>query len=332
MYAIALHDPARGRLLLARDPFGIKPLYYAETAEGFAFASEAAALIKSGLVTPQLAEGRAEELLQLQFTTGSASIFEGIQRLLPGELIVVEGGHIVSRARRAALPDGAPCPLVEASAVERVGEVLADSVAVHLQSDVGYGMFLSGGIDSSVLLALIARETGRSVRTYTARFPGTGVHDEGETAAAIGRRFGADHLEVTFGSEDFWRLLSPVAAALDDPCADYASLPTYKLAAVAAEEQKVVLTGEGGDELFGGYGRYRAAMRPWWRGGKRLRARGMMDGLGILRSDDQGWRDGIQSAEIVADRPGRSRLQVVQAVDCADWLPQDLLTKLDRCL
>ncbi len=120
---------------------------------------------------------------------------------------------------------------------------------------------------------------------------------------------------------------------MDDPAADYAVLPTFKLAAAAREAGlKVILTGEGGDELFAGYGRYRSVMRPWWAGGKLLRGRGNFDGLGVLRGDLTGWRDGMVAADVRAARDGRTRLQIAQATDCADWLPNDLLTKLDRCL
>ena len=171
------------------------------------------------------------------------------------------------------------------------------------------------------------------MRAFTVGFPDAGSgHDEREHAKAVARALGAEHVEVEFREADFWSLLPAVAAALDDPVADYAALPTFKLAAAAASDLKVVLTGEGGDELFAGYGRYRSALKPWWRGGKAFRHRGVFDKLGILREDPVGWRDEIAAAEVTEARNGRSPLQVVQAVDCVDWLPHDLLTKIDRCL
>ena len=332
MYAIALHDPTAGRLVLARDPFGIKPLYYAETTMGLAFASEPQALISSGLMVAKLELQRRGELVQLQYTTGRRTIFEGIQRVLPGETIVVSAGRIVERRRVFALPEGGPEDIGEAEAILRLDRALEDSVGVHQRSDVPYGMFLSGGVDSSTVLALMARLNARPVRAFTIGFPGTHARDERALAQNVARALGAEHVEIAFEEADFWTLLPRVAAALDDPCADYATLPTFKLALEARKSVKVVLSGEGGDELFAGYGRYRSAMRPWWQGGRAMRGRGMLDGLSILRREAAGWRDGVVSAEAMASAGGRSRLQAAQAADVADWLPNDLLTKLDRCL
>ena len=332
MYAIALYDPMVERLFLARDPFGIKPLYYLETAEGFAFASEPQALFAAGLATPALNVRARDAFFQLQFTPGRETIYQGVKRVLPGETLVVAKGRIVERLRRQALPEGGPIPCTESDAIAALDAALEDSVAVHQRADVPYGMFLSGGVDSAALLTMMARLNDRPVRAYTVGFPDAGsIHDEREHARAVARALGAEHVEVEFREADFWALLPAVAAALDDPVADYAALPTFKLAA-AASDLKVVLTGEGGDELFAGYGRYRSMLRPWWRGGKAFRSRGVFDKLGILRQDPIGWRDEIAAAEATEAREGRSPLQVVQAVDCADWLPHDLLTKLDRCL
>jgi asparagine synthase (glutamine-hydrolysing) len=326
MYAIALHDPRFHRLVLARDAFGIKPLYYLETARGVAFASEPKALLTSGLIEPNIIREKRDELLQLQFTTGRDTIFAGIERVLPGETLVIEKGRIVEHHRLEALPDGAP---PDPAALDRVWE---DSIRVHQRADVPYGMFLSGGIDSSAVLAMMARLNPRPVKAFTIGFSGTAARDERELARRVAQAFGAEHTDIDFSESDFWKDLPAVARAMDDPAADYAIMPTWKLARTAHEAGlKVILSGEGGDELFGGYGRYRSAMRPWWRGGRRMRRRGTFDGLGILRSTP-GWRYGMIAAERAAKRPGRSRLQQAQAVDCADWLPNDLLAKLDRCL
>ena len=332
MYAIALHDPAERRLVLARDPFGIKPLYYAETKQGFAFASEPHALIEAGLVAPRVNRMRALEMLQLQFTTGRSGVLDGIERVLPGETIVVSGGKVVERRRLPALPAGGVEACDEDEALARLDAAFEDSVNVHQRSDVPYGMFLSGGVDSSAVLAMMARLNDRPVRAFTVGFPGTEARDERAHARAVAQAVGAEHVEVAFSEKDFWRMLPEVAGAMDDPAADYAILPTYLLAQEARRSVTVVLSGEGGDELFAGYGRYRSTMRPWWIGGRAMRARGIFEGLEVLRDDGPGWRDGIAAAEATASKDGRTRLQAAQAVDCADWLPNDLLTKLDRCL
>jgi asparagine synthase (glutamine-hydrolysing) len=335
MYAIALHDPAAGRLVLTRDPFGIKPLYYAETAQGFVFASEAQAILASGAVPVELVRQSRNELLELQFTTGRDTIFAGISRVLPGETLVVTRGRIVERRHIEALPAGTgAATLSEDAALAEFDRVFAESVRLHQRADVPYGMFLSGGIDSSAVLAMMARLNERPVKAFTIGFSNAAVSDERAAARAVAQEHGAEHVEVEFREGDFWTLLPEIARAMDDPAADYAILPTYKLAATArAAGLKVILSGEGGDELFAGYGRYRSVARPWWAGGKLLRARGNLDKLGILRGDLAGWRDGVAAAELTAQQDGaRTRLQVAQATDCADWLPNDLLTKLDRCL
>jgi asparagine synthase (glutamine-hydrolysing) len=333
MYALALHDPATGRLVLARDPFGIKPLYYAETAGGFAFASEPGALIEAGIVAPRLVPPVRNELMQMQFTTGRETIFAGIDRVLPGETVVVRQGRIVERRRRAALPEAGPETLAEDEALRRLDAVLAESVRLHQRADVPFGMFLSGGIDSTAVLAMMARLGERPVKAFTIGFADSEAADERAAARAAAQAVGAVHVEIVFGEAEFWRLLPEIVSAVDDPTADYAILPTWALARAAGEAGlKVILSGEGGDELFAGYGRYRSVMRPWWAGGRRPRAHGVLDGLGVLRGEPAGWRDGIVSAELRLEGHGRTPLQVAQAVDCADWLPNDLLTKLDRCL
>lgn len=338
MFAIALHDPGRGpqdggRLVLARDPFGIKPLYVAETPTAFAFASEPQALIAAGIVPAALNAAARDELLQLQFTTGRSTAFIGVERLLPGETLVIEQGRIVRRHVRQALPSGPPCDTTESAALAALDAILIDSVGLHQRSDAPYGMFLSGGIDSSVVLTVMGQLNERPVVALTAGFASNaGVHDERTEARALAQAVGAEHVEVAVGEQDFWRLMPLLATCMDDPAADYATLPSFQLAATARQMGiKVVLTGEGGDEMFAGYGRYRRAMRPRLLGGRAMRTHGAFDGMRVLRQEAR-WRGGLRHAQVAADHPERTRLQVAQAVDCAEWLPNDLLLKLDRCL
>ena len=337
MYAIAIRDPGSnggsGSLVLARDPFGIKPLYYAQSDLGFAFASEAQALIAAGLVAPELRPRSREELLQLQFTTGRETAIHGIRRVLPGETLVVEDGRIVREMHRSAIPAGPPEEMSEAEALEDLRRALIDSVNVHQRSDVAYGMFLSGGIDSSVVLAHMRELNEAPVRAFTVGFDDAGATDERDHAAAVAAAAGATFEAVGFAEDDFWRLLPAIASTLDDPVADYAILPTFKLARLARERGiKVVLTGEGGDEMFAGYGRYRRALRHRLFGGRAMRSEGAFDGLDVLTDRPVAWRDGVAAAEEASRAHARTRLQALQAADCQDWLPNDLLTKLDRCL
>ena len=332
MFAIAIHERAQRTVTLTRDPFGIKPLYTAPIQGGLAFASEPQALLAAGLVQRALRPAAREELLQMQFTSGADTIFSGIQRVLPGETLQVADGHILDRHRTPALPEGAPEPVTEDAALSRLDQALMESVDLHQRSDVPYGMFLSGGVDSAAVLACMARLNAAPVLAYTAGFDAPGAADEREHAAAVARAAGARHETLEITEAMVWRHLPEIVACMDDPAADYAIIPSWFLARRARQDVKVVLCGEGGDEVFGGYGRYRSAMRPWWQGGRVMRGRGAFDKLNILRARPQGWRDGLAAAEASAARPGRTRLQVAQATDVADWLPHDLLLKLDRCL
>ncbi len=332
MYAIAIHDRATRSMTLSRDRFGIKPLYTATIPGGLAFASEPQALLAAGLADRAVRPAARDELLQMQFTTGADTIFPGIQRVLPGETVRVVDGHVIDRQRLEALPSGPPEDIAEPAALARLDAALEQSVDLHQRSDVPYGMFLSGGVDSAALLAMMARLNSQPVLAYTAGFDVPGAADERAHAAHLAQVVGARHETVEVTEAMVWDALPQIVACMDDPAADYAIIPTWFLARRARQDVKVVLSGEGGDEMFGGYGRYRSAMRPWWRGGRSMRIRGTFDGLGVLRAAAPAWRDGIAAAEVRAAVGGRSRLQVAQATDVADWLPHDLLLKLDRCL
>jgi asparagine synthase (glutamine-hydrolysing) len=251
---------------------------------------------------------------------------------LPGETLVVRRGKVVARQRTLSPIEGEVERVSESEALLRLGRVLNDSVEVHRRADVPLGVLFSGGIDSSAVLGVLARQSDKPVRAYTAHYPGADVGDDGDHAARIARALGADHVMVPVTAAQFWSRLPAIVSAIDDPAADYGIVATYLLAEQAAKDVKVVLSGEGGDELFGGYGRYRSVMRPMWLGGRAMRAKGQLEGLGVLRDQGPAWRDGIVAVERrLADVAG-TRLQRAQAIDCTDWLPNDLLIKLDRCL
>jgi asparagine synthase (glutamine-hydrolysing) len=333
MYAIAIVDPDNQYIQLARDPFGIKPLYYTEFNGGTAFASEAGALLDAGLAPRNLNTEKRQELFQLQFTTGTDTIFENIKRVKPGQTLTLSSGKVTHSQDVAALSKMGPENWTEKEALEKLEVALMDSVSVHQRSDVPYGMFLSGGVDSSVVLACMRDLNEQPVEAFTAGFSGTLVSDERGHAKAVAEAAGANFNSVEFSENDFWSLLPAIAAAMDDPAADYAILPTYKLGQVAHEAGlKVILSGEGGDELFAGYGRYRKLMRPWFLGGRRMRSRGVFDNFDILCDISNKWQDTVNEVWQTESNAERTKLQIAQAVDCADWLPNDLLIKLDRCL
>jgi len=336
MYALAIHDAAAQQLILSRDPFGIKQLYVMETNAGLAFASEPQALVATELKPLEINTLKRNELLQLNFTTGADTIFKSIRRLLPGETIVVDDGRIISRTHEPAFPLHPPVSVDPQDALKKLDHILEQAVDIHQRSDVPYAMFLSGGIDSSTILALMARLNDEPVTTFTAGFPGTHVADERNLARDVAKACNAEAVDVPVTVEDFWNYLPSIVAGMDDPVADYAIIPTWLLAKAARSQGfKVVLSGEGGDEIFAGYGRYRSALRPW-PFGKEMRSRGIFDGLGILAKDghshSKAWRNGLTQTEQDLRQKNLTSLQRLQAVDCTDWLPHDLLIKLDRCL
>ncbi|WP_312161475.1 asparagine synthase (glutamine-hydrolyzing) [Phenylobacterium sp.] len=320
MYAFCLVG-ADGRTWLARDPFGIKPLYLLEHEGAVAFASEPRAFLAAGLIGAELSEDRARELLAFNYTLTEETIFRGLRRLAPGEIVEVVDGKITPREVRSWLSSSPlPRPAGEEEHLRRLDAVLEDSVRVHQRSDVPYGLFLSGGIDSAAIATLMARLNARPVTAFTCGFEAPGARDERAQAERVATALKLDWRETSFGEEDFWRILPQVAWAMDDPTADYAALPTYKLAEAAKGTLTVVLTGEGGDELFGGYGRYRRALRPAWLGGRPAEP----------RTEDRGV---VERWRTAAKAPGGlSGLQRAQWADIATWLPNDLLLKLDRCL
>ncbi|MDB5449082.1 MAG: asparagine synthase, partial [Phenylobacterium sp.] len=243
MYALCLIG-ADGRTWLARDPFGIKPLYLLEHDGGLAFASEPRAFFKAGLLRPELNADAARELVGFNYTLGEEPIFKGLRRLAPGEVLEVREGRVVSSERRRPL--SVPVGQVagdEDALIRQLDAVLEDSVAVHQRSDVPYGLFLSGGIDSSAIATMMARLNQRPVTAFTCGFDAPNARDERAQAERVARALDLDWRKISFGEDDFCRIAPLVAGALEDPTTDYATLPSYKLAEAAKGTLTVVLSG-----------------------------------------------------------------------------------------
>jgi asparagine synthase (glutamine-hydrolysing) len=317
MYAFCLIG-CDGRIWLVRDPFGIKPLYVRAHGGAVAFASEPRAFGTAHADARVLGE-----VLSLNYALGTQTAWDSVSRLAPGAVVEVIAGALTPRSKRAAIPPPVTPVSNEPTALAALDRVLENSVLVHQRADVPYGLFLSGGIDSAAIATMMARLNQRPVIAYTCGFEAPGARDERAGAERVARALGLDWRETTFTEEDFWAVAPQVAWALDDPVADYACLPTYKLAQAAKQSLTVVLTGEGGDELFGGYGRYRRALRPGWLGGRAAEPQISTDAGGAALA---AWR------AAAAPPAGLSALQQAQWADIATWLPDDLLLKLDRCL
>jgi asparagine synthase (glutamine-hydrolysing) len=251
MFAVAIWDGRRRRLALARDRFGIKPLYYRAAGGGIEFASELRALPRGEVDLDAL-----EAFLAFNSVPGPLSIFRDVRKLPPGHLLTWEGGE--PTLERYARPAPAAADAVrrgsEASLAVELRERLTDSVRAHLVSDVPVGVFLSGGVDSSLLAALAAQETAEPLRTFSIGFAEASF-DERDDARQVAERYGTRHRELEL-RPDAAELLPALADAFDEPFADSSALPTYLVSQLAAEDVKVALSGEGGDELFGGYYTY----------------------------------------------------------------------------
>jgi asparagine synthase (glutamine-hydrolysing) len=257
MFAIALWDARERRLVLARDPFGIKPLYYRVAGGVLSFASELKAIVRQPGFAGEVDLEALDAYLAFNSVPAPMSIYREVRKLPAGHLLVASDDGRVE-VRRFARP--AP---VAASAVRREGgreladelrSRLRDSVRAHLEADVPVGVFLSGGIDSSLLAALAAQESPGAVRTFSIGFEERSF-DELSRARMVAARYGTDHHELVL-RPNAAALLPEIAAAFDEPFADSSALPTYAVSRLAAEHVKVALSGEGGDELFGGYFTY----------------------------------------------------------------------------
>ena len=262
MFAFAVWHRASRRLLLARDPFGKKPLYYAQGPGWFAFASELQALAQVPGFDATIDRDALAYYLLLQYIPAPFSIYRSARKLLPGSTLAVDAGGSAIRVEgphryfrfAPAEPRGAGMPpLAEREAALRLR--VREAVEKRLMSDVPLGAFLSGGVDSALVAAMVTRELGRPLSTFSIGFGGTD-ESEHEYAREVARHLGTDHHEQIL-NPDALGLVHEIAGRLDEPNGDSSCLPTYLLCRYAREHVTVALSGDGGDELFGGYGRYR---------------------------------------------------------------------------
>ena len=269
MFAFAVWDARRRRLLIARDRIGIKPLYWTDDGRRLAFASEIKSLLECTNVSAEVNFQALAAMLALKYVPTPMTMFESIHSLPPGHLIVSDESGVRHRqwwdldfASGDGRASGRSGPLDLQNEVRRLRELLQDVVRSHMMSDVPYGAFLSGGIDSSLIVALMSEELDRPVTTFAAGYTGVGSEvSELHYARLVAERYQTDHHEVIVGAGDLVELAEKVVWHLDEPLADDACLPNYMVARKARDHVKMVLTGEGGDELFSGYARYVAELQ-----------------------------------------------------------------------
>ena len=265
MFAFAVWDPDRNRLLLARDRAGIKPLYWARSGEGLVFGSEVRAVLAGTGTTPALDPVGLALFLRYRYTPSPWTMYEGIHRLAPGHLLVSDSSGIQIRQWWNLRPEPFDPAPTAATAVDELADRYEEAVRRQLVSDVPVGLLLSGGVDSALLLELMGRhEPGWD--TYTAGFGDDDPFDEIAGAAATARHFGARHHPVRLRRSDFERELPRVVAAMEEPVTSPSVVPMDAICARARADVKVVLVGQGPDELFGGYRRHLGIRYGhWWR-------------------------------------------------------------------
>jgi asparagine synthase (glutamine-hydrolysing) len=369
MFGIALWDAKRRALLLARDRAGIKPLHYALASGGLIFGSEIKSLLETGAIAAELNPAALDHYLSFLYTPRDASIFTGVQKVQPGHFLRWEQGrsteHCYWRLPAASDPSAS-----DDETAERLGAVLRDAVRSHLMSEVPLGAFLSGGVDSSLVVGLMAEASSQPVKTFSIGFDEP-QFDELEHARVVARHFATDHHEYVV-RPDALGMIDRLITHFDEPFGDSSAIPTWYVSEIAARHVTVVLSGDGGDELFGGYDRYLPHPRvaafdrwappgsrrlaglvwPWLPHGARgknfLRrisrdARGRyLDEVGYFQPDE---KDALLSPDLrrnltpAADQALAARFArfgslpwhgQLMGFDFETYLPGDILTKVDR--
>ncbi len=259
-FALAIYDTREKTLFLARDRFGVKPLYLFEDGDSFLFASEMKALIRFGI--PREPDPASLHIyLQLNYIPPPYSIFRQVRKMMPGTYILYDAGKnkLVREASFFDISPEAPetAPSSYADAGNRLHELMDASVRRRLVSDVPLGAFLSGGLDSSIVSALAARHTDK-LRTFSIGFPREPYYDETPFARKVAKHLGTDHTVFDVGNRDLFGILYDVLDYTDEPFADSSALNVYILSRHTRREVTVALSGDGGDELFAGYHKHRA--------------------------------------------------------------------------
>lgn len=270
MFAFGLWDAKRQELILARDRAGKKPLYYVHLPDGtLLFASEIKAFFESGLIDPEKRDETAlDQIWALGYTAGERTLYAQIRKLLPAHCLVWKAGRIAIRAYW-------DCPFGEdvwqdrpvEDLADELESLLADAIRLRLIADVPVGLFLSGGIDSSLMAALAAKVTGKQVKSYTIGFPHAD-YDEAPFAEKVAAALGIENRRRLV-DEDVLQSVGSIARQFDEPFGDSSAIPTWIVSKLARQDMTVALTGDGGDEVFAGYDFLKQAVRIWGDGAQR---------------------------------------------------------------
>jgi asparagine synthase (glutamine-hydrolysing) len=258
MFGLAVWDARERRAVVARDRLGIKPMYYAEAGDVLVFASELKSLLASGLIEPKLDYEAIDAFLTLGFVPGPLTPLANVRKLMPGHVLIVDPRGVRSEAFWS-YPEPTPVEMSLDEAGEQLLAGLEESVRLRLMSDVPLGAMLSGGIDSSVIVALMARQMTEPVKTFSVGFAEAGEGNELADARLVAEHFGAEHHEIELSFAEQTVDLSELVWHMDEPLADLSSLGFMALSELAAKHVTVALSGQGADELLGGYRKHRAA-------------------------------------------------------------------------
>ncbi len=330
MFDFALWDARRRRLLIGRDRLGVKPLYVMQDGQSLAFATEAKALLALPGVSVALDHSVLSSYLHLGYVAAPGCIFKGIRKLPPATLLAVEDGK-VREWRYWRLPQTMITGDTEAQWTDRVRARMEESVRMQMVSDVPIGAFLSGGVDSSAVVGFMAKHSQMPIRTYAIGFSGgeaEALYNELPYARRVAELFGTQHREIVV-RPDVVDLLPKLLWHMDEPVADTAFITTYLVSQFARQDVKVILSGVGGDELFGGYRRYlgghyaqRYRQLPAW-----LRAIGSSVARRLPSDRHSGILNGMRlakgflaSAEMAPDERYRSYLQVLDRATVSSLL------------